>query len=285
MEDELINKTIKDDYQNIHELAKEIKLSLKKIYPNSLFLYFACDDATIDSEHWLVSFGEYGDPKLLDMMGTRIALSQSRPRYFCENVYMNSIVSLDPHMIKYESLKRMRNACIDYAKDINLNIEGYQKSVETRRIVREEPKQKETHVIGQQVSFADLDEHILIVKRELQRLRSLRKLDVAARVIADKIKVSKRQGKFDDVRNLEEELSLIQRIQTRHAIWKKNLEKAWARNKQLKLDRIARLKQQNAQRPQPNFSKMAKQKRQQIAARQAEKKKKKATGGDNVRSC
>lgn len=142
------------------------------------------------------------------------------------------------------------------------------------------------HKIGQKVKPFELEQHITQVRQELKRLESMRDQSTMQRMIADEVKRLKRKNELTAAKMLQDELVAFvaeqERRQKIHDERMRNLAKAQAALE------VWREKKRRAKMnpPQPNFAKMAKQRMQQIKARQAEKKKKKASGGNGeAKSC
>lgn len=135
-------------------------------------------------------------------------------------------------------------------------------------------------------------ERLTMIEAEIKRLRKCGRTDLMRDKIDEKnriiesIEEKKRQEEelkrqAEEQKRLEEEQRRkVEELKAKRLEWLKQARAALAEKRE-------KAKRQKNQRPQPNFAKMAKQKRQQIAARQAERKKKKSSSSadDCVKSC
>lgn len=140
------------------------------------------------------------------------------------------------------------------------------------------PKEAERAISVYQDFIRDIERHInpfnrlTMIDAEIKRLRRDGNTDLIA------VKMAERK-------TIEDEIDKARRKKERRTQLCQYLVKARARKAELREER-KRKELNRRNNPQPNFAKMAKQRRQQLAARKTEKKKKSSSGsGEAIHSC
>lgn len=273
---------------NICEAVENVREALVTAYPNSRF-FIVASDVHLDEKGKPKRFeiaAKQGDAKEMEVTTGRLATDTPWLNDICVDVCLGLIAGYRPAQIHARAAAQLHDAAIDYARYRGLDTTGAEYCRDTGRWREELTGSDEplVHKIGQKVDPSMLEQHITQVEEELRRLKAMRDAGTMQRTITAEVKRLNRKGEFDRARRLEAELKeFVQAALHKAEVRRKKLESlAKARERQ----RILRERRKN-ERPQPNFAQMAKQKRQQLAQRKAEKKKKKASVGStgNVRSC
>lgn len=136
-------------------------------------------------------------------------------------------------------------------------------------------------------SSDEAEQGITALQDLIKDLRNRNSVQTQIALKRAEVKRCRKAGREDLARLKEKEIADLldheERRKKRHAQRLEALKLANAAKAEKKRKREQQERDRNRQ--QPNFAKMAKQKRQKIAARQAEKKKKSAGGEEKIKSC
>ena len=301
---------VHDPDTTVHQVLKDLKLALQACFPKSCMIYYASDEVPGSKDSRLNSFGEYGDKKLIDCIGTDLVHTDGHALDFCRNVFMNEILSLERKDINPVTAQ-LHDAVLDLAKGLGLDCTGIQyylrrtavsqlvddclekgKSVDT---IEDSMRQKPQYEIGQNLRKTDdLEAYLTILQKEEERVRQymnpanritllnaeikrLRRAGDLAMVAHKTIELNnildeEKKRKETEIRKAENRKVALENLAKGRAIRTANIEK----KKQAELDR-----QKGYKQFQPGRA--AKKKMQKIAERQAERnaRKKKGKEGDN----
>lgn len=272
---------------SICDSIESVKEALRTAYPNSRFMIVASDvhldERGVPKRYEIAS--KHGDAKEMEVTAGRLAVTTPWLNDLCVDVCLGLIAGYRPAQIHAREAAQLHDASIDYARYRGLDTTGAEYCRDTSRWREELTGEQDpaVHRIGQKIDPMMLEQHITQVEEELRRLKAMRDAGTMQRTMAAEVKRLNRKGEFDRARRLEAELKeFVETARHKAEVRRKKLEALAKAREKL---RQMRERKRN-ERPQPNFAKMAKRKRQQMAQRKAEKKKKRATGGEgSVRSC
>lgn len=276
------------DTENRNDIAGAVKMAartLETAYPNSRFFIVANDvHLGADGQPRKVQIAtKRGNETDIEAMAAQLAGETEWLANLCVDVALGIIVSVEADKVTVRSAAELHDAALDYAKDRGIDTRGIAYCRDTERW-RKEPEPG-IHRIGQRVEPNMLEQHITQVEAELRRLKGLRNPDTMLAYMRGEVKRLNRKGEYEAAKNLQAELdAFVEAARRREDLRKRRLEWLAKGRETMRKKRESR----RSQRPQPNFAKMAKQKRQQISERKAERKRKKAAsagGTTAVKSC
>lgn len=274
--------------ENRNDITGAVKMAartLEAAYPNSRFFIVANDvhqDETGRPRKVQIAT-KRGDEADIESMAAQLAGETEWLANLCVDVALGIIVSIEPEQVTVRSAAELHDAALDYARDRGIDTKGIAYCRDTERWRRDpEPG---VHRIGQRVEPNMLEQHITQVEAELRRLKGLRNPDTMLAYMRGEVKRLNRKGEYEAAKSLQAELdAFVEAARRREELRQRRLEWLAKGRETLRRKREGR----RNQRPQPNFAKMAKAKRQQISERKAERRKRKAAAGNGtpgVKSC
>ena len=193
----------------LSETMKGIKVELMKRYPESCFVYFACEPIP-GSKNKRASYGEYGDPSDIQDMGIDLVQYDNRAKKFCRDTTLSEMANLRPEDFNHEIPARLHDAMLDYAIFLGTPIKGqYCRDHPKFRSLLTEQNNKYVHKMGQSVKMEELEIHISELKEEINRLEKLRSPLNMYMLIESEIKRLNKAGKIEEAKSRKEELENI----------------------------------------------------------------------------
>lgn len=268
----------------ICEAVMNVEDALKVAYPNATFMIIA-KDLHLDKDRRPIKYRivtKVGNADDITLEAIEHAETTPWLKDMCINSALSIIASNSPQKIISKEAAIFHDATLDYAKYLKIDITDYTYCRESQKWKEKLAPPKEDiysgHMIGQKVSPLELEQHISEVRQELKRLEEMRDPTTMHRMINNEIKRLKRKNDLQGAKSLQNELDAYQsEVEHKKIIREMRLEN-------LKKAREAKERKAKQKFQQPNFAKMAKARRQQIADRKA-KKKKSSTNDDSIKSC